>query len=122
MARILVIEDDDDFRRMLNLMLRQAGYDVLEASNGNEGLLAYNSEEIDLVITDVFMPQKEGKQTVLELMDKNPKVKIIAISGGGSSDKLEYLDTIKDLGVLKTFNKPFDTKEFLSGVSDLLKF
>lgn len=121
MARILVIEDDDDFRKMLMLMLQQAGYVTLEASNGEEGLRVYNSEQIDLVVTDIFMPEKEGMQTVLELMEKNPAVKIIAISGGGSSDKLEYLESVKDFGVQKTFAKPFVTREFLAGISELLE-
>lgn len=116
-----MIEDDDDFRKMLKVMLRQAGYEVFEASNGKEGMIVYDSQEIDLVITDIFMPEKEGVQTVMELRDKNPAVKIIAISGGGSRDKLEYLESVKDIGVQKTFTKPFVSRDFLAGIRDLLE-
>ena len=118
--QILVIEDDADFRKMLKIMLQQAGYDVFEAANGREGLNVYCQEQIDLVITDIFMPEKEGMQTVMELMEQNPDAKIIAISGGGSRDKLDYLESIKDSGVQMTFTKPFIPKAFLAGVKDLL--
>ena len=121
MARILIIEDDAAFRRMLTLMLRKAGYDVLEAAEGNEGILIYGKYLVDLVITDVFMPEKEGIQTVMELKEINPEVIIIAISGGGSPERLEYLKNIKEFGAHKTFEKPFDMKDFLATVEDLLQ-
>ena len=103
MARILVIEDDDNFRKMLNVMLTQAKYDVVEAPNGRVGLKIYRKEQIDLVITDVFMPDKEGIETTFDLKDENPNVKIIAISGGGIRDKLDLLAQMRDFGVQKNF-------------------
>ena len=59
MAQILIIDDHDEFRRMLNRMLTQAGYDVVEASNGEKGIKCYRKGQIDLVITDIFMPEKD---------------------------------------------------------------
>ncbi|MBT4269172.1 MAG: response regulator [Deltaproteobacteria bacterium] len=105
---------------MLERMLKQVGYDVLAASNGNEGLKLYHQDQVDLVITDIFMPEKEGIQTVMELKEINPDVKIIAISGGGSLERLEYLKSTIDFGVHKTFEKPFVTKEFLAAIAELL--
>ena len=121
MARILIIEDDSDFRKMLSIMLTQAGYETLEAANGVEGLESYNKEQFDLVITDIFMPEKEGTQTIMELKEKNPDVKIIAISGGGTRQKLDYLDWMKEFGAAKTFEKPFVSKDFLAAIAELLE-
>ena len=121
MARILVIEDDDNFRKMLNVMLTHAKYDVVEAPNGRVGLKIYRKEQIDLVITDVFMPDKEGIETTFDLKDENPNVKIIAISGGGIRDKLDLLAQMRDFGVQKTFKKPFVIGEFLAAVKELVE-
>jgi CheY-like chemotaxis protein len=121
MANVLIIDDDDDFRRMLVRMLTQAGYEVVEASNGEEGLKLYHKDQIDLVITDLFMPEKEGIETVIELKVINPEVLIIAISGGGADIKFNYLDQLKDLGVQRTFEKPFAKDELLSSLKELLE-
>ncbi len=121
MAQILIIDDDDDFREMLGIMLKQAGYQVVEAANGNEGLVAYKREKIDLVISDIFMPEKEGMATVSELMAYNPNVKIIVISGGGSSGQKDYLEFVKDFGVQKTLEKPFSSKDLLATIKELVE-
>ncbi len=121
MAQILIIEDDTDFRQMLNIMLKQAGYDVIEASNGKEGLKMYDHNRVDLVITDVFMPEKEGLQTLFELKEQNHNVKVIAISGGGTRERYNYLDSMKDFGAQKVFTKPFVTEEFLAAIAKLLE-
>ncbi len=121
MARILIIEDDDDFRNMLSYALNDAGYEVVEAPNGKKGTDVYNSEQIDLVVTDIFMPEKEGVETVIELVETNPDVKIIAISGGGSQHSVDYLDQMKYFGVKKTFEKPFEMEEFLASIAELIQ-
>ena len=121
MARILIIEDDNDFRTMLNVMLSQKGYEVIEAVNGAKGIKAYDKEQIDLVITDIFMPVQEGTETVMELKEINPKIKIIGISGGGTKRMFDYLDWMKDFGAQNVFKKPFDTKEFLEAAEKLLE-
>ena len=118
---ILIIDDDSVFRKMLNLMLNKAGYQVLEASNGREGLELYKKEHVDLVVTDVFMPEMEGIETTMELKEINPDVKIIAISGGGSHGNFEYLSHLKNFGVHKIFTKPFASKAFLSAVKELIE-
>ncbi len=121
MAKILIIDDSVDFRRMLNRLLTREKYQVVEASNGDEGLAAYHQDQIDLVITDIFMPDKDGLETVMELRNINPDVKIIAVSGGGTKVKLNYLPQIEDFGVQKTFEKPFVNDELLVAVRELLE-
>lgn len=121
MARILVIDDNDEFRKMLNRMLTQNGYEVIEASHGKAGLKLYNKDQIDLVITDIFMPEKEGTETVLELKKINPDIKIIVVSGGGAHRQFRYLDNMIEFGAQKVFEKPFDSKEFLASITELLE-
>ena len=121
MTQILIIEDDADFRKMLGIMLKQDGYDVIEAPNGREGLEVFKTNQVDLVITDVFMPEKEGMQTLFELKEQDHNVKVIAISGGGTREKHDYLDSMKDFGAQRVFKKPFVTKEFLAAVAELLE-
>ncbi len=121
MARILIIDDHEEFRRMMERTLIQAGYEAVTAANGRKALAIYNQDTIDLVITDVFMPDMEGTETVIRMKEINPKIKIIAISGGGSRTNFDYLDTMKEFGALRTFEKPFDSKDLLGAIRELLE-
>ncbi|WP_319779699.1 response regulator [Maridesulfovibrio sp.] len=120
MPRILVVDDDPISRQVLKAMLEKEGHLVTEAEDGVKAVQGYDSNLIDLVITDIFMPEKEGVQTVRELMKENPDVKIIAVSGGSSSANYDSLDWIKMFGVKYTFTKPFNAKAILAAVDDLL--
>ena len=83
MARILIVDDETDLRGMFKMLFESNGYEVIEASNGNEAIELYRSSPVDLIIMDVFMPEKEGIETILELTSEFPDVNVIAISGGG---------------------------------------
>jgi len=120
MHRILIIDDDNEFRKMLALRLTKACYEVVEALNGREGLRAYQAEPVDLVVTDIFMPVQEGIETVFKLKEISPDLPIIAISGGGSRQNFDYLDNVSDFGVDKTFQKPFVMSEFLDAIKELI--
>jgi len=93
---------------------------VLEAADGIEGLEIYRQEPTDLVITDLIMPEKEGIETIIELKRDFPEVKIIAMSGGGRIEPESYLNIAQKLGALQTLTKPFDRKELLEAVHNLL--
>ncbi|MBI9111304.1 response regulator [Maridesulfovibrio ferrireducens] len=120
MPRILVVDDDPISRQILRAMLEKEGHVVSEAEDGVKALNNYDKSSIDLVITDIFMPEKEGVQTVRELIKENPDVKIIAVSGGSSSANYDSLDWIKMFGVKYTFTKPFDSKAIISAIDELL--
>src|SRR5437763_15450494 len=83
MARVLVIDDHTEIRELLRLTLQAAGYDVVVAPNGREGLEIHRERPAELVITDIFMPEQEGLETIQELRRQSPRPKIIAMSGGG---------------------------------------
>ncbi len=121
MARILVIEDDPMLRRMINHQLQSEGHEVFEAPNGALGLKALEEKQADLVITDIFMPEKEGIETIMEVREKYPQAKIIAISGGGRLESVNYLELARNLGAHKIFQKPVKREELLDAVHELLK-
>ena len=121
MKRILVMEDDMQFRQMLRLTLERGGYEVVEAPDGKEGIRLYRQSPTDLILTDIIMPEKEGVETIIELKRDFPDVKIIAMSGGSRGlDAHNCLSYVKGLGVSQIFTKPFDRKELLEVIQELL--
>ncbi|MEA3490010.1 MAG: response regulator [Candidatus Omnitrophota bacterium] len=122
MARILIIDDNDEFRKLFRMMLEKFGYEVAEASDGEEGVELYREKPADLVITDLIMPGKEGVQTCVELRSNFPDVKIIAMSGGGFEGPEDYLESAELIGgALRTFAKPFSFKEILKAIKEILE-
>ena len=121
MARILIIDDESQIRSMLRLMLERVGYEVIEAADGMEGIRQYRDNPADLIITDLIMPNKDGIGMIIELKKEFPKVKIIAMSGGGVNRPEGYLDGAKKLGATRTLTKPIDRDEMLNAVKDTLK-
>ena len=121
MARILVIDDDEQVLDMLYQSLTREGYDVLRASNGEQGLRLYRQEPVDLIITDIIMPEKEGIETIIELRQDFPDVKIIAMSGGGRIGTNDYLHLAKIFGVQRTFTKPVAREQLLDAITELLE-
>ena len=120
MSRILIMEDDDGFREMLREMLEIAGHDVLEATDGEVGTKMYRKEPTDLIIIDIFMPWKDGLETIRELRRDYLNVKIIAISGGGKRGDVSFLDHARDFGAQNSFTKPFERQEMLDAIEELL--
>ncbi|MEA1928732.1 MAG: response regulator [Candidatus Auribacterota bacterium] len=117
---ILVIDDNDDIRRLLQLMLQVEGYQVLDADTMDKGLRIIHDTSIDIVITDLLMPDKDGLELITELRRDLPEQKIIAISAGGRIGPSTYLDMAKKLGADRVFSKPFDQKEIVQAVEELL--
>jgi DNA-binding response OmpR family regulator len=120
MARILVIDDEDQIRAMLRLALEREGYQVMEAPNGKLAMRLQTENPADLVITDIVMPEQEGIETIIGLHREFPATKIIAISGGGNIGPANYLIMAKKLGAHHALCKPFGHDELVSAVRDLL--
>jgi CheY-like chemotaxis protein len=119
MARILIIDDDSQILDMLRQTLERDGHEVVDASDGKEGLILYRKNPTDLIITDLIMPEKEGIATIMELRQDFPDVKIIAISGGGRLEPGQYLSMAKSFGVQYTFAKPVEREDLLEAVREL---
>lgn len=120
MARILVIDDDAPTRHLLRQMLERAGYDVIDACNGREGLQRYQEIPADLVITDILMPEQEGLETIGELRRLSPEVQILAISGGGCRVTQDFLPLAEKLGAQRVLRKPISRQELLATVCALV--
>lgn len=121
MASILVIDDELHIRGLLRKMLEREGYEVIEAPNGRVGSRVYRESPTDLIITDIIMPEKEGIETKMELRRDFPGVKIIAMSGGGTSMAgTDCLHLAKVLGARETLSKPLNMKELLLAVRNVL--
>ncbi len=120
MARLLIIDDEEQFRKMLRQMLERAGYEVAEAADGEKGEQLYRQQPADLIIIDIFMPEKEGIETIIELKHEFPDVKMIAVSGGGRNDGMRYLRHAERLGADRIFEKPFERQELLSAIAEIL--
>jgi len=115
--RILIIEDNADVRTFMKLALEMAGYEVTAAEDGRLGLELQRREPADIVITDIFMPFKDGIETIVELREQFPDTRIIAMSGGGQHlKKSEYLWAAREFGAITTLQKPFDVDQLLEAV------
>ena len=118
MHSILIIEDDAAVRQLLRLCLEEAGYDVKEATTGRDGTREFRKGPIDLVITDIFMPNCDGLDVIRRLRRLHPSLKILAISGG--SGTMDYLREATSLGATRVLYKPFVMPTLLRTVGDLL--
>ena len=120
MARILIIDDEPQVRRMLRQMFERSGYEVVDAPNGKDAIEFHRQHPADLVITDIIMPTKEGIETIIEFKRLFQGVKVIAISGGGQVGPEAYLDVAEKVGAIRTFCKPIDRKELMETVREIL--
>jgi len=118
--RVLLVDDDDAIREMLELVLQRRGLLVVQARNGSEALRLYRDQEFDLVVTDLIMPEKEGIETILEIRAIKRPIRIIAISGGGRVDQSMHLHLAKSVGADRVVAKPFLPVDFLKVVDELL--
>lgn len=119
--RILIVDDDPGIRRTLQSLLSRAGYQVMQAGDGTEAIRLWRDQEADLVITDLHMPQKDGIQTIIELLSHTPGTRIIAMSGGGQTKRLDLLGDATLLGAVLTIEKPFTIAEMMTMVDRALQ-
>lgn len=119
--RLLIIEDDPAIRTMIGKMLPPEQFETLEATNGREAMrLLQQQADIEVVITDILMPEKEGLETILELKRNHPDIKILAMSGGGLGSARDYLNMAQELGADGTLKKPFIKDELLDALKRIL--
>jgi two-component system, chemotaxis family, chemotaxis protein CheY len=127
MARILVIEDDELVRATITRMLEDGGHSVTVAVDGNDGLLQFRRAPFDLVISDVFMPNKNGIEMLRELRQIDVDVPVIMMSAGipeawrvaGLTDE-DYLRMTALLGATRTLDKPFKSRDVLALIQEVL--
>ncbi len=120
MANILVIDDDDDIRSMMERLLTRDGHKVVLASGGREGHQMLGDLSVDLIITDIVMADGEGLETIAAIRKDKIGLPIIAVSGGGRVAHDVYLGLADHMGANRTLAKPFRPKELLALVDEVL--
>jgi DNA-binding response OmpR family regulator len=117
--KILVIDDDDRIRRVIEKILCLGGHQVLTAADGASGMRLFRAEKPEIVITDIIMPEQEGLGTIMMMRRERPEVKVIAVSGGGRVGNVDVLDAASALGADDVIAKPFMPDELLDRVNRL---
>ncbi len=117
---VLLVEDDETVRDAVSVMLERAGYAVTTAENGLIAAGLLEDWEPQLVITDIFMPDGDGIETLNLVRRRWPGTPVIAISGGSPMLRIDYLQMAGDFGAAATIAKPFVTESFLATVSKVL--
>jgi len=117
-ARILVADDEPAVRGFLRAVLEQRGYEVIEAANGKQALQWVRAGQVDVVITDLVMPEQEGIETIRTLRRDLPGVGIIAISGAFGG---QFLKTAQMLGADAVLSKPVSAELLLARMAEALK-
>ena len=128
MTRVMIIDDEEDIRIVLKEVFSRAGFDVVVASDGNEGLNLLREQPADLVITDIIMPGSDGVETAYDIRMEFPKTKIV-MSGGGNLGPVDYepsaisttayLASAEAVGADLTITKPFDRDELIRAAREL---
>ena len=120
MVKVLLIDDDEMLRNALKAVLVSKNYEVVLAVNGKEGLNLYREQKIDVVITDIVMPEKEGIETIIDFQKDFPEAKIIVISGGGLGSAGDYLKMAQTMpNVLRTLSKPISSSDLCEAIQEI---
>jgi CheY-like chemotaxis protein len=126
MASILVVDDEAEVGEVIRRVLERAGFEVTVVTNAAAGLKTVDEQPPDVVITDVIMPKVHGIELIKILRQRYPRIRVIAISGGGSFGPLAYkpdaisthafLAAAQDAGAAEMLTKPFDMDDLLAAV------
>jgi CheY-like chemotaxis protein len=126
MAAILVVDDEPDVAEAIQAVLEHGGFTVVVANSAAAGLEAVETREFDVVVTDVIMPKVNGLELIRNLRRRHPRLRVIAISGGGSFGPLSlkpdaisthaFIEAARDAGAMVVLTKPFDMEDLLSAI------
>jgi DNA-binding response OmpR family regulator len=116
-ATLLVVDDEEYIRHLLQRILEEAGYHVITASGGHEAMVALLSNKIDLVLLDIIMPGMDGFQT-LELIRQHSDIPVLMVTGMGN---VKLLQSSLSLGADDYIKKPFRSAELLARIKAKLR-
>ena len=117
---ILVVDDDPEIRSTLKKILELSGHTVYTAASGIEAHQRLDEHPVDLMITDIVMPDQDGLEGMRQAREKRPSLPVIAMSGGGRLRTDNYLRLAKAFGATDVLEKPFDTASLLAKVERIL--
>lgn len=116
---VLIVDDNADMRCFVKIVLERAGFEAQVAADGERALAAHRAHPVDVLITDIFMPERDGIELISQFKSEFPQVKIIAMSGGGQVSKRDYLPFAADIGADLVLRKPFAADTLLSMLQEL---
>jgi len=122
MAVILVVDDNAEIRAMVDEFLTLKGHKVLCAQNGvlGQALLDNHIQEVDLLISDIYMPEMDGLEMIRSALAKKPTLSVIAMSAGDRKGNLSALEFAGDFGAAELLSKPFMMPDLLAVVKRVL--
>jgi CheY-like chemotaxis protein len=112
-SRILIIDDYEPFRASVKDLLEANGYDVAVAVDGEDGIRQFRHHPFDLVLCDIFMPKKEGMETIRDLRQLSTDTPIISVTGRRDAFETDFLRMTRELGATRAITKPFEVDDFL---------
>lgn len=118
-SRVLIVDDEPDVRLSLQLALELAGYSVRIAANGLEALAAQRDSAADILITDIFMPESDGMETIAAFRREFPATRIVVVSGAARRPSTDYLSAAQLVGADITLRKPLDIDRLLEQLRGL---
>jgi CheY-like chemotaxis protein len=121
MAIVLVIDDEPSIRGVCRDILESVGHQVREASNGDQGIRAHRQQAADLVLCDIFMPEKEGLETIQELRRDFPALPVVVMTGAVRRSSHDVLAVALMVGATAALAKPFTTAQLLRIVKTVLR-
>jgi CheY-like chemotaxis protein len=121
MTRVLVIDDDPVLLTLATCLVEALGHQVVQATQGREGVSLFIADPTDLIVTDIVMPDQEGIETIRAIRAVDPKVPILAMSGSTNAETpWDYLKLALTLGATSTIYKPFTPEAFTAEIRKLL--
>ena len=120
MAKILLIDDNDEIQAVFCQFLTGMGHEIIQAGNGKQGLKMIEESRPDLVITDIMMPEMDGLEILMQLRSMHDSVPVIAISGGMHTLPVNFLQQAKLFGARYVFEKPVPLDVLRNAVTELL--
>jgi DNA-binding response OmpR family regulator len=121
MPMILIVDDDPMVRETIKHILISEDYEVAIAQDGRQAVDVFRKSPVDLVVTDIIMPEKDGIEVIKEIRALQQDVRVLAISGGGRIGNTDFLKIAEKLGAFAVLAKPFDPDEFIEKVKFCLK-
>ena len=119
--KILVVDDEQQVREMTSEMVSSFGFDVVSASTTEEAIKLCNDSSIDMILTDIVMPDRNGLDLIIEIKKLYPDTSILAMSGGGGiTGRYDYLEIAKLVGAKNIIRKPFNLMDLKTAISDIL--
>lgn len=121
MARFLIIDDDEDLGSVVQMILELDGHEALVSTDAEAAGAMQRKHDADVLITDIFMPDKDGFELIQQFRREFPQVSIIAMSGGGDILRTHrYLSSAREIGAVRVVRKPFQSEGLLSVVHEVL--